>query len=173
MPLFKILREMAKHPISRPSDRKSNTTDNLKEKFLSHFDGDQHTRALELLDLARVSYQLRDDDNIYLGRIEAQYLAAAEAAGLLDDGIVTRTDLEQLLLTQGLSTGGSGDGFSGDGDGLALVARVVDQVHGGMRIDSLPGSGTSVSISVPSSLALQDVLLVRCAGMRWGVPKAA
>ncbi len=99
--------------------------------------------------------------------------AAAGAAGLLGDGIVTRTDLEQLLLTQELSTGGSGDGFSGDGDGLSLVARVVDQVHGGLRIDSLPGSGTSVSISVPSSLALQDVLLVRCAGMRWGVPKAA
>jgi pyruvate,water dikinase len=80
MPLFKILREMANHPISPPGNRKSNTAENLKEKFLSHFDGEQQSRALELLDLARVSYQLRDDDNIYLGRIEARLLAAIQEA---------------------------------------------------------------------------------------------
>ena len=33
-----------------------------------------------MLDLARNSYQLRDDDNIYLGRIEAQLLAAVQEA---------------------------------------------------------------------------------------------
>ena len=36
--------------------------------------------AQELLELARSSYQLRDDDNIYLGRIEAQLLAAVQEA---------------------------------------------------------------------------------------------
>ncbi len=100
--------------------------------------------------------------------------AAARRARLLtEEGIPSRTDLEHLLVAHGLSTGGSGDGFSGDGVGLALVAKLVDKVHGGMRIDSLPGSGTRVSVSLPSSLALQDVILVRCAGMRWGVPRAA
>ena len=99
--------------------------------------------------------------------------AARKARLLTDEGIPSRTDLEHLILAHGLSTGGSGDGFSGDGVGLALVAKLVDKVHGGMRIDSLPGAGTRVSISLPSSLALQDVLLVRCAGMRWGVPRAA
>ena len=80
MPLFKILREMANHPISPLNKRKSNTADNLKEKFLSHFDGEQQTRAVEMLDLARASYQLRDDDNIYLGRIEARLLTAIQEA---------------------------------------------------------------------------------------------
>ena len=80
MPLFKILREMANHPISPPGKRKSNTTDNLKEKFLSHFDGAKQTEAAELLDLARASYQLRDDDNVYLGKIEAQLLTAIQEA---------------------------------------------------------------------------------------------
>jgi pyruvate,water dikinase len=80
MPLFKILLEMANHPVPPSNTRKSNTTDNLKDKFLSHFDGEQQTRALELLDLARSSYQLRDDDNIYLGKIEARLLAAIQEA---------------------------------------------------------------------------------------------
>jgi pyruvate,water dikinase len=35
-------------------------------------------QAVEMLDLARASYRLRDDDNIYLGRIEAQLLAAVQ-----------------------------------------------------------------------------------------------
>ena len=36
--------------------------------------------AVDLLDLARSSYRLRDDDNIYLGRIEAQLLSAVKEA---------------------------------------------------------------------------------------------
>jgi len=80
MPLFKILREMADHPIPPLNKRKSNTADNLKEKFLSHFDAEQQIRAIEMLDLARASYQMRDDDNIYLGRIEARLLAAIQEA---------------------------------------------------------------------------------------------
>jgi len=34
--------------------------------------------AFELLDLSRVSYRLRDDDNVYLGSIERQMAAAIE-----------------------------------------------------------------------------------------------
>jgi pyruvate,water dikinase len=77
-PLFKILLEMAAHPPLSPADRKSNNADHLKEKFLSCFEGEQRVRSEELLDLARSSYQLRDDDNIHLGRIEAQALVAVQ-----------------------------------------------------------------------------------------------
>jgi pyruvate,water dikinase len=47
---------------------------------LDGFVEDQKAWAKELLELARNSYQLRDDDNIYLGRIEAQLLAAVQEA---------------------------------------------------------------------------------------------
>jgi pyruvate,water dikinase len=50
----------------------------LEENFLSRFDEEQKSYALELLDLARASYRLRDDDNIYLGKIEGEVLAALE-----------------------------------------------------------------------------------------------
>ena len=50
----------------------------LEKEFLSRFEEEQMPYALELLDLARASYRLRDDDNIYLGKIEGQVLAAAE-----------------------------------------------------------------------------------------------
>jgi pyruvate,water dikinase len=50
----------------------------LEADFLAKFEGERRQEALELLDLARASYRLRDDDNIYLGRIEAQLERAVE-----------------------------------------------------------------------------------------------
>ena len=50
------------------------------EAFLAHFEGENRDFAEQLLALARASYRLRDDDNIHLGRIEAQMLAAVNEA---------------------------------------------------------------------------------------------
>jgi pyruvate,water dikinase len=79
-PLVKILLEMAAHAPTGSNDRKSNHAATLIEKFLNQFDDDKRSEADEMLELARNSYQLRDDDNIYLGRIEAQLLAATHTA---------------------------------------------------------------------------------------------
>ena len=46
------------------------------KRFLEAVPAGERKRAAELLDLARASYKLRDDDNIYLGRIEAELLRA-------------------------------------------------------------------------------------------------
>jgi len=78
-PLFRLLLELSKTP-PPASIRKSNRVKRLEDTFLNSFDGQKKDRARELLDLARSSYRLRDDDNIYLGRIEAQLLAAVQEA---------------------------------------------------------------------------------------------
>ena len=75
--LLKLVLQMA----SRPEKQKPATeldAATLEKDFLSRFDEEQKSYALELLDLARASYRLRDDDNIYLGKIEGQALAAVE-----------------------------------------------------------------------------------------------
>jgi pyruvate,water dikinase len=77
---FKILLEMAAHPSPETEKKPSRDRDALEQKFLSLFAGEHKRKAAEILDLARSSYQLRDDDNIYLGRIEAQLLAALREA---------------------------------------------------------------------------------------------
>jgi len=88
--LLKLVLQMASG-----SDRgKPGTTgdqEELEHDFLSCFDEEQKPYALELLDLARASYRLRDDDNIYLGKIEGQFLAA------LEEG---RRRIERRSLTQ-------------------------------------------------------------------------
>lgn len=61
-------------PDRRGPDSPSRET--LESRFLDSLPEDQRPWALELLDLARSSYRLRDDDNVYLGRLEAQVSAA-------------------------------------------------------------------------------------------------
>lgn len=48
--------------------------------FLSFFPEGRRAFAADLLDLAKASYRLRDDDNIYLGRIKGRLAAAVEEA---------------------------------------------------------------------------------------------
>jgi pyruvate,water dikinase len=52
--------------------------DQLAHNYLSKFEGPREQFARELLDLGRASYRWRDDDNIYLARIEAETSRAVD-----------------------------------------------------------------------------------------------
>jgi phosphoenolpyruvate synthase/pyruvate phosphate dikinase len=75
--IIKILLKMAAHP---PAKKKWSSLhlEDLTSRFLSRFQGKDKHLASELLDLGRASYRLRDDDNIYLGRIEREVVVAVE-----------------------------------------------------------------------------------------------
>jgi pyruvate,water dikinase len=62
------------------SQHKGRLRSKLEEKFLSSMPKRDHAFALELLELARASYRFRDDDNIYLGRIERRLLEVVQEA---------------------------------------------------------------------------------------------
>jgi len=75
--ITRLLLEMAAHP---PAKQKMEyrRVENLTSGFLDRFGEKQRGFASELVDLGRASYRLRDDDNIYLGRIERQMAAAID-----------------------------------------------------------------------------------------------
>lgn len=75
----------------------------LKEKYLSSFPKEKKTFAEDLLKLGRDCYRLRDDDNIYLGKIEKHYLetinlgiARLKQKGLQDAELYNR---KQIVLS--------------------------------------------------------------------------
>ncbi|UCH08825.1 MAG: hypothetical protein JSV55_07660 [Deltaproteobacteria bacterium] len=72
--ISKLLLEMASRSPQEEHGRPKEITA-LKKGFLSRFKGEQRAQAIEMLELGRASYRLRDDDNIHLGRIEGQMLA--------------------------------------------------------------------------------------------------
>ncbi|MBN1102303.1 MAG: hypothetical protein JXL84_02695 [Deltaproteobacteria bacterium] len=75
--LIRFLLEMAGNP-PRAERKSREGRDGLEAEFLSRFDASQKSYARELLDIGRSSYRWRDDDNIFLGRIEGQLLRAVE-----------------------------------------------------------------------------------------------
>ncbi len=96
--LLKVLREMANHKI-RKRKIDAHSLNDSRDAFLAHFQGEESRIAEELLDLAKASYRLRDDDNIYLGRIQAN-LAEAEKEGVKRLGLwqsISRVEITKAL----------------------------------------------------------------------------
>ena len=115
--LLRLVLEMAAHPPPEVS-AKSEDIESLRSAFLRRFSDEKRLLAEDLLDLARASYRLRDDDNIKLARIEAQKLAAIEeaqsrilekgshkvASGLVDEVALFRSNASSLSTAQAQET---------------------------------------------------------------------
>jgi phosphohistidine swiveling domain-containing protein len=79
-PLLGLIREMGRQKGHQKAPQRKKDRAALTAAFLDHFPPGAQDQVAALLDLARSSYQLRDDDNIHLGRIEARFMAARDAA---------------------------------------------------------------------------------------------
>ncbi|MFQ5553822.1 MAG: response regulator [Acidimicrobiia bacterium] len=79
--------------------------------------------------------------------------------------------LRTVLFASGFSTVLPGD-LGGEGDGLAAVAQAVEALFGRVKLETTAGVGTSVTVTVPTSRALQRVVVVEEDGRRWGLPEA-
>jgi phosphohistidine swiveling domain-containing protein len=90
--LLQLLRQLGgrtDRPEPRPRDARSRAS-----AYLERFAGDERAAREDLLDLARASYELRDNDNLYLDRVEAQLQAAvAEASRRHGREAVPATDV--------------------------------------------------------------------------------
>ena len=100
--------------------------------------------------------------------------AVADEASRL--GLVPEADpagksdpLSDLVFRPGFSTSSSLTTLSGRGMGLSVVRDEVSRLHGDVWIDSQPGRGTAVTISVPISVSSQQVLLVSASGHTFGI----
>lgn len=80
--------------------------------------------------------------------------------------------LRGVLFQPGFTTR-SADGGLGGGHGLDTVATAVESLYGRVLIESTPGRGTEVRITVPALRSLQRMLVVDAGGVGWGVPEAA
>ncbi len=75
--IINLLIEMASAPPRNHVGEKKDTA-RLEKQFLELFNGEQKSRAIQILDIGRESYRLRDDDNLYFGKIQGELLRALE-----------------------------------------------------------------------------------------------
>lgn len=93
---------------------------------------------------------------------------------LIDEtGDITEEQLRRLLFETGISTSPTHSELSGSGQGFNAVARLVREMRGTVRLQTEPGTGTTVTITVPAFQSLQRALIVEAAGRRWGLAEPA
>lgn len=83
------------------------------------------------------------------------------------------TDLTPLLFHPGFSTVAVPNEFSGSGDGLSAVREAVEQVRGVIRVESQRDRGTTVVMTLPLSMVLQNAVIVVSGDQFWGLPEAS
>lgn len=69
-----LVLKLASKPVIKQQPRPPSMED-IEEYYLSFFTDEGKSFAWDLLSLARASYRLRDDDNIYLGRIKGRLMS--------------------------------------------------------------------------------------------------
>jgi two-component system chemotaxis sensor kinase CheA len=100
-------------------------------------------------------------------------------AKALEKGIITRTDLDQLndkdvfslIMTPGFSTAVEMSDISGRGVGMDVVKTAISQIGGVIEIDSEPGKGIQLNMSLPLTLAIIPCLIVISSNERFAIPQ--
>jgi two-component system chemotaxis sensor kinase CheA len=117
-----------------------------------------------------VVIEVEDDGN----GIDTQALVArAIAKGQISEDQardMTRHEMYELMFLPGLSTRAVADETSGRGVGMDVVRTNIARMAGMIEIDSEPGHGTRMIITLPITLAIIQALVIRSAGRTYAIP---
>ncbi len=111
------------------------------------------------------------DDGAGIDRAHVRRIAA-ERGLVAEDAELSESEIDNLLFLPGFSTAGAVSDLSGRGVGMDVVRSVIQGLRGRIAIHSLPGAGTTFTISLPLTLAVLDGMVVRVAGQTVVVPLA-
>jgi two-component system chemotaxis sensor kinase CheA len=115
-----------------------------------------------------VVIEVRDDG----GGIDPERVrAAAEARGLITpDEVLTPKETLDLVFCPGLSTRDEISETSGRGVGMDVVRSNLSALGGMVDVDSTLGEGTTISMTLPITLAIIQALIVGVEDNRFAIP---
>jgi two-component system chemotaxis sensor kinase CheA len=158
--LIHILRNAVDHGIETPADR---------EKAGKPEEGRVVLQASNCGDMVEV--EIGDDgagldlELIKQKAVERGILARDKAAGLNADAA------KALIFTPGFSTKEVGD-FSGRGVGLDVVAQTVKEMNGQVSVKSMPGRGTTFTVSLPLISSFIPITVFLLGERLYGIPSS-
>lgn len=156
-PLMHMVRNALDHGIESPDQRRENGKHPRgRVELKAEYQG------------GTVVIELRDDGR-GIDRNAVREKAAAQ--GLVAEGErVSDQELYRLLFRAGFSTAEAVSDMSGRGVGLEVVRRNIEALRGTVDVSSEPGSGTTMSIRLPLTLAILDGFLVGVGGETYVTP---
>jgi two-component system chemotaxis sensor kinase CheA len=104
---------------------------------------------------------------------EAIRAKALEKKLIAPAAVLTREEIFNLVFLPGLSTAKQITSVSGRGVGMDVVRRQIDALRGSIQLASTVGKGTTVSLTLPLTLAIIDGLLIEIGPDQFIIPMAA
>lgn len=99
-------------------------------------------------------------------------LSKARERGIVGEEELSVSEIQQLIFAPGFSTAEVVSDVSGRGVGMDVVRRNIVDLGGLVEISSTLGSGTTVTIRLPLTLAILDGQLIACAEEVFVIPLA-
>lgn len=147
-PLTHLVRNSIDHGIEMPAARRAAGKTDAGRLFLSA----GHQGGNIVIEVS--------DDGAGLNR--EKILAKAAQNGLAVSDTMSDSDVWQLIFAPGFSTAEIVTDVSGRGVGMDVVKRNITAMGGTVDIRSAKGFGTTISISLPLTLAILDGMSIRC-----------
>ncbi len=159
-PLMHIIRNSADHGLENAAERSAMGKSDAGTIRLSA----RYSGAEVLIFLA--------DDGRGLNRDAIR--ARAIERGLIAEGAdIPEETVPNLIFEPGFSTASEVTELSGRGVGMDVVRRTIEALRGTIEVESEPGHCTTITLRLPLTLAIIDVLLIEVAGERFVIPLAA
>jgi two-component system chemotaxis sensor kinase CheA len=86
------------------------------------------------------------------------------------DQQLTDEQIDQLIFAPGFSTASEVSDISGRGVGMDVVLSNIKKIGGSVHVRSWTGKGTRMTLKLPLTLAVLDVMLVKVAGSPYVIP---
>jgi two-component system chemotaxis sensor kinase CheA len=146
-PLTHLVRNSIDHGIEMPAARVAAGKTEAGRLFLSA----SHQGGNIIIEVS--------DDGGGLNR--ERILAKAQQQGMAVSDAMSDADVWQLIFAPGFSTAEAVTDVSGRGVGMDVVKRNISAMGGSVDIRSARGFGTTISISLPLTLAILDGMSIR------------
>ena len=146
-PLTHLVRNSIDHGVEMPAARLAAGKSEAGRLFLSAGHQGGH-----------IVIEVADDGG---GLNREKILAKAAANGLAVSDTMTDSEVWQLIFAPGFSTAEVVTDVSGRGVGMDVVKRNITAMGGTVDIRSAAGFGTTISISLPLTLAILDGMSIR------------
>ncbi len=112
------------------------------------------------------------DDGAGINRARVRQIAISK--GLIPaEANLTDDEVDNLIFLPGFSTASSVSNISGRGVGMDVVKRAIQALGGRISISSVPGRGSTFSMSLPLTLAVLDGMVVTVGGQTLVIPLTA
>jgi len=159
-PLVHIIRNSIDHGIETPDIRRAAGKPSAGTVCL----GAVHSGDSVLLTIK--------DDGAGLNR-DAIRAKAVERGLLAATAEVSDKEIYAMIFAPGFSTASKITNVSGRGVGMDVVKRSIQDLRGTIEVDSIRGSGTTITLKIPLTLAIIESLLVKIGDSHFVLPLAA